>query len=453
MKGRFLLLLLLACATCAHAQSQALDPPMSRDEQKSMEQMQRQYRKEGLPPMTDAEVTELVRQIRAKRLQMTANVMALQQAAAMSQFTPSVGGVGGLASPQPQMAAATSALPAMDQAALTAAITLQNAAAGYVHFEQQREGFSHDGKAMVDVEGSITDFGANSATGAVCYRVNTGLGRSLLKFRNVRSDLPPLLLGQILEQGDTVQFQTVTGTTITGDGVIPTSEGAIIVRGGSMVSFDAAQGAQATALPAGYLVANLQHGDIGATGYLLLERDTDDEDNSANQSPLQRLKQAAGGLKAAIGRGSSDYALFKPATGQLIALNVSATGNKVAYMSNCQRQNALVNKCSNRQLRDSLWDTDGQPNDRHYFWSVDWFNTVHGPLAVARENGTSDITVIRLDSGEKVTAFHRGLGIGYWSVERTENGSARLRASWPFNKRPVIDDIGSVFDADFSTVR
>ncbi|WPU55901.1 hypothetical protein SQW19_16475 [Stenotrophomonas acidaminiphila] len=74
-------------------------------------------------------------------------------------------------------------------------------------------------------------------------------------------------------------------------------------------------------------------------------------------------------------------------------------------------------------------------------------------MAVARENGSREISVVQLETGKKVIAFQRGLGIGFWKVELTEGGSAQLSASWPFIKRPVIKDIGTVFDDSFTTVR
>ncbi|MNN03737.1 hypothetical protein D3C81_1164410 [compost metagenome] len=122
-------------------------------------------------------------------------------------------------------------------------------------------------------------------------------------------------------------------------------------------------------------------------------------------------------------------------------------------MDNCQRVNAVVNKCSSMDRRDSLWNQDGTPNSRHYYWTIYWFSTPQGPMAVGRENVSKEISVYQLDTARKVTAFRRTLGIGYWSAQQTAAGNVQIKASWPFNKQPVIEDAATVFESSFSTIQ
>ncbi|MGE8280050.1 MAG: hypothetical protein ACN6O2_06390 [Stenotrophomonas sp.] len=454
------LAVLLGSAGSVHAQSTAtLDPPLTQQEQKNLEELRRQYRKGGYPAMTPEQEANFITHTRAKVAEMMGNTMAMQQVGSQLQQTrgaaardlaAAVLSRSGLASAE-AAAMPPSAPVVMDARTLATAMSQREGAAAFTQFEPRRDGFLYNGRAFVDASGEIVQYGADSATGNVSYLVQVAPATWQLKYSNVNASLPPMLLGQISSQGGVHTLQTVTGETSSGQNIVPTSKGAMVVRSGSVVGFDGHSGLRATALPEGFGVADLQQGDVSGTGFILLEREA--EEQPASLSPLQRLRQVKDSLKSIVNDDSHDYALFSPATGQTVLLNVSAEGKKATFMDNCRRVNDVVNKCSTMDRRESLWDQDGTRNQRHYYWSAYWFNTASGPVAVARENMSTNISVYQLNTGRKVTAFHRGLGIGVWSVQPRAGGSVQVRASWPFNKQSVIEDVTTVFESGFITIQ
>ena len=66
--------------------------------------------------------------------------------------------------------------------------------------------------------------------------------------------------------------------------------------------------------------------------------------------------------------------------------------------------------------------TDIGRNYGHYYWSVDWYMTPTGPIAVTMENGQKDVFIIDLKSSRKVNAFHRALGISSLDVTQSPTG-------------------------------
>lgn len=459
---KWMLAALLVSAGMAHAQNPApLDPPLTAQEQKTLEQLRVEYRKAGHAALTQEQEVQLIVQMRARLIQMMGNAMAAQQMGEhMSRMEPAdaqrmAAGLVGARLQQgaaPAPAAMPAAVPAsMDAAAMAAAVAERGKSALPTRFEARKEGFLYNGKAFVDTGGEIVQYGADSATGDVAYLVEVAPGLMQLKYNNVNAQLPPLLLGQVTEQGSVYSLQTVSGETSAGQGIVPTSRGAMVLRSGSMVSFDAASGIRAVALPEGFGVAQLQQGDVSGTGFILLERD--EEVTAESDSPLQRLRMAKERMSSLFNDKSHDYVLFSPATGQAVPLNMSAEGKRTSVFGDCKPMNSFLNKCDTMERRVSLWNQDGTRNERHYFWTAYWFNTSVGPIAVARENTSKEISVYQLATGRKVTAFRRTLGIGVWSVQQAANGSIQIRASWPFIKQPVIEDATSVFDEGFNTIQ
>lgn len=455
MKGLVFALLLGSMGVAYGQNIASLDPPLSRQEQKNLEDLRRQYQKAGYAAMTQEQEAQFIVKMRTKMAELMGNAMVAQQMGShLSQMD--AGTARSMATGLPgqrsgNAATTTTALPQVTAKELAAAVTARRASSAFTRFEPRKGGFLYNDRPLADTAGEIVQYGANPATGDVTYLVQVAPTLWQLKYSNVNAQLPPLLLGQVSSQGEVYTLQTVSGETSAGGYVIPTSLGAMVVRRGNLVDFDAVTGLKATALPEGFGVAELQQGDVAGTGFILLEREGDR--SQANASPLLRLRQAKDALTSALKDTSHDYALFSPATGRTVALNVSAGGKKASFMDNCQRMNAVVNKCSSMDRRDSLWNQDGTRNDRHYYWTVYWFSTAEGPLAVARENISKEISVYQLGSDRRVTAFRRTLGIGYWSVEQTVTGSVQIKASWPFNKQPMIDDAATVFDSAFTTIQ
>jgi len=451
--------MLLAVSGLAHADVATLDPPMTKQEIQMLADLELQYKRGGLAPLSAEQKVQVIVKMRAKQAEMLGNALAMQQQgqymANLNSRQAQAMATGMLSQRQGPMAngamGGTPVLPSMDARTVQRTLAEHRKSARFTDFKPRRDGFLYNGKPMVDAAGEIVQYGADGATGDVAYLVQVAPDHWLLKYRNVNSPLEPMLIGQVADNGGTQTLQTVGGETSAGRVVLPTSAGAIVVREATMVNFDLLKGLRATALPEDFAVADLQQGDIAGTGFVLIERNA--PATGTDESPIARLKQAKEGLMSAFKERAYDYALFNPGTGQTVPLNMSLGGKLATFMSDCQRVNAVVNKCSSMARRDSLWDQDGDPNDRHYFWSVYWFNSVHGPVAVARENGSREISVINLQTGQKVTAFRRTLGIGVWSVGPTAAGTVRVKANWPFIKRPEIEDVATVFDPAFTTVQ
>lgn len=440
---KYLLLAALAGIGPCFAQTQALDPPMTREEQAIVEDLHRTEARNGMPPMSDAQVADFIRTYRSKRMEVLAGSMALRgampalEARVRSQAQSKLGGVA-VSTGTPVGAAP--ALPQVPQATLLKQIKAHTEAAKPTTFERRRDGFSFNGQPMLDVQGTITAFGADNQTGNVTYAVQVAPGLALLKFRNVNSDLEPIVLGQISQQGDINTLQTVTGQSASGSAFIPTSRGAVLRREAGLVTYDIERALKATATPEGFLVTDFQNGDIAGTGFVLLER----EQAPANaENPIASLISAGKNLKSAFNDTSVDYLLFNPQSGKTIPLNVSLRGKNILKMSGCKRQNALINKCAEAHTEESIWDTDGRPNSRHYFWAIRWMNTVHGPVAIVQENGSRKLSLINLANGNRHTLFETALGIPEWNIQQTASGSIRAEAVVKL-RRQVIEDIGTV---------
>ena len=169
---------------------------------------------------------------------------------------------------------------------------------------------------------------------------------------------------------------------------------------------------------------------------MLLERiDTTDKAN-----PFARLAAAGKVLSAVLGKETAfDYALFDLKSQQIVPINIPLRGKTVGEATGCRAKNMFVNKCSGRRTWESIWDADGAPNRRHYFWAVNWFVTKHGPIAAVMENGSKEVNVIKLETGERFNAFKRPLGITSFDATPTLDGSLSVQASWMFKKHELAD--------------
>lgn len=83
--------------------------------------------------------------------------------------------------------------------------------------------------------------------------------------------------------------------------------------------------------------------------------------------------------------------------------------------------------------------SDGRSNFLHPYWRVTWVSTVDGPTAIALENGVKSVDVIRLDTDQRETAFHRASGIESFNVVPLPNGSIKMTGAWNFHGHPSQD--------------
>ena len=119
-------------------------------------------------------------------------------------------------------------------------------------------------------------------------------------------------------------------------------------------------------------------------------------------------------------------------------MNIDAIGNDVHEFSGCVPVNGLVNKCSAMHSFESLYTSTGK-NELHYYWRAAWFPTQSGPVAVSLENGVKDILITDLQSGKRVTAFHRTLGISSYEVGQNAEGLIGINAHWSFSDHQIPD--------------
>lgn len=429
----------------------AAAPVLSPQEREVLVEMRKQYARMGLSAMTPEQETQALEQYRQQLARVMGSAMAVQQSAAAlatAGRTQAALPVARSAERSTGMAGVPVTYLRPDQ--LMAQVKAHQQAAAFTHFESSPSGFKAHGVSMVDVEGSIAEYGADAATGNVVYVVKVNQQQSLIKFRNVNASLPPVTFAQVIDDGGMRIFETFDGQRSSGERVVATSTGVMIVRDASLATYHIGETMQAVAVPEGFSLAGMQQGDVSGTGFVLLERNVNLD--PANASMAERLREARNLLTSIVKENAYDYALYNPQTGRTVPLNLSARGKMSLRMSNCERKNSLVNVCEDSTSVESLWDRDGDRNMQHYFWSAYWFNTAQGPMAVVRENTGREIAAYQLQTGERTLVAQRTLGIGVWSVKANATGNISLDMSLAF-KRHRIEDVASVFEPGFEAIR
>lgn len=438
MSRRLMLSICLALATPL-AVAQQIEP--TAEEREMLVELRKQWKANGLGEITPEQEQAMLRQQRELRLRMTTAFGGLrQQAGALAQQAQAAAPDAASLPPTP-----TAASPAVAQAAavtreaLVADAQARMAPGPFVVFSRRPDGFNVDGRPYLDPDGRIVDFGGDGVSGMVVYVVDTGDGSALVKLMNARSGAQPMLLGHLSERGDTVSFRSVAGETAGGLKARPTSRGLVFLRDGSAVTYDWQTGAKAIALPEGFAMAEFQNGDVGGTRHVLLERV-----DSRRVKPDKILTDAVSMFRTVTGQKdkSFDYALFNVDTGSVVPLNISAARNEVHKGYGCNHS-GLGRRCARWETANAIYEQDGRPNYSHYFWSLEWQNTAHGPLATAIENGLREVNVIRLSDGARFNAFDRGMGIQYFTTETLPSGSMKVTAYWAFKGHPV-EDVGTL---------
>lgn len=442
---RFLLLAFFFLTIPTLAQELALDPPLTKQEQQALRDMRKQWKQSGMPAMTSEQETVLIQNMRDMQVQTMGRAMGLRAAVEAGAFsTPPQPEPPPLsAHPVPEAAAPIQAFskePGEGRRAidLLARMEEQSNPPRFTLFERIRDGFKANGKPYFDVDGAIANFGADMSTGHVTYLIDTSNGEALVKHHNINSQHPAFVVGTLRINDERAMFQGADGTTAAGSGVIPTADGLLFTREGSMVRYQIGRPPVAFQVPEEWIIAEYQNGDVSGTRFVLLER--------ANKS-VNSLKSAGDAVGRMFGKRdeSEDYAFFDIQNGSLIALNMNMDYKKVGQGTGCKRQNALVNKCSGWEQWTSIWKPDGSPNTYHYCWALTWQQTRFGPIAVAMENGGREVNIIQLASGERTNAFHRALGIHEFYASPTAAGSIKIRAQVGL-KRQTIEDIAELLE-------
>lgn len=436
---KFLLSLSLG-VSAASAQDLAIDPPLTKDEKRALKDMREQWEDAHMPAMTAEQELAMIKNMRDMQVRMMGQAMGMRRAIESGALQAQVAGAQPREAESPQVQ--ETATPSVTREDLASAYEQRLASTQFTRFERKGDGFLANGRVFIDINGKVKQFGADPMTGRVTYFVDIGNGDLLVKHHNINSDLDPILIGRIALRGDRADFRAVSGETAGGESVVPVSDGLIVTRRESIARYSIGRGAKAFAVPEGFTVAAMQNGDVSGTGYVLIERIPQDDDS------FKEIGKTVGHL---FGKrdDTQDYALLQIETGKTIALFLSDDGKSVGQGTGCVRQNDFVNKCSGWHSWESIWETDGRPNYSHYFWSLTWVQTKFGPLAIAKEDGTREVNVIALDSGERFNAFKRKLGILWFAVEQKEDGGLSLEAQLAF-KRHQINDVGQVLDGSLA---
>ncbi len=296
-------------------------------------------------------------------------------------------------------------------------------------FERHKDGILINNKMYNDFEGSVANFGGNRMTGQFTYAVKNFDGTYTLKYNKANSENGPIKIAKIEKKGNSFNVTTVTGKTLPGSSVTPTSDGFIVGRAGSAFKYTIGKNnVKSITLIDNYRIAKHQNGDVASTDYILLEKA-----KSSKSSMLDSFSSLGNtfGLNKA-----DDYILVNINDGNIIPLDVSVSGKEVAVHSNC-RSKGVYNECDNVSFKDALYDENGFKNNSHYFWTIDWVNTKSGPLAFYKT--TTTVKVVDIKNSKVHTIFSRTLGVNNFSIIEHVDGKVSVEAQLGFSSDKVED--------------
>ena len=119
------------------------------------------------------------------------------------------------------------------------------------------------------------------------------------------------------------------------------------------------------------------------------------------------------------------------------SMDWSTPGNLVSLQFTRGKNEATFDTPAGRITRESIREEDGRPNYSHYYWSINWTNSKHGPRAVAIEKGLQDLNLIDLQTGTKHNVVHRGAGIQRFELVPLSDGDFEIRGGWSFKDHPI----------------
>lgn len=400
---------------------------LSQQEQNALASFRKIYSKQiGREPSPEEE-QKMLESFRSSVLKTSSMLMQMQ---GLSQAGPNV-----LTSEPATPTPSPTESPALTEDALVKKIEALGAGATKVKIEGARDGLKIGGMNYLDPEGQVKSYAFDSITGDITYSIKVG-NEVIFKFMKVGIDNEPVKLASAYQSNTGWQVKTVTGKQLNGDSITPLSRGLLVSRASSTFKYEPGKGVKGIAIPEGWFMAQFQRGNVGATNFIMLERDV----SSEKQGGLGALFGAVKNLGSSVGIGKKeDYALMNMVTGKLYPLNIQVDGKIQSVLSNCRKVNTFVNECATARSFESLYTTSGTRNFGHYYWKAYWYATEAGPIAVTMENGMSDVYISNLDSGKKVSAFNRTLGITSFDAEQKPDGGLSVSANWLFQEH-VIDD-------------
>ncbi len=325
--------------------------------------------------------------------------------------------------------------PTISEAELLAKKANIDSTGGPAIFFRKKDGISINGEIYNDYEGTVANFGGNKLTGEFTYAVRNFDGSFNLKYHRANSTSAPVKIATVYKNGAVFKVRTVTNRTFTGNSVIPTSDGFIVGRSGSAFRYVIGNEQPSDInLLNGYHIAKYQNGDAASTGYILLEKDPRDQNDDVGG-----LMDSFTNLGNTLGLNKVDhYVLVNLDKATPVPLDVNIKGKNIAEHSNCQRQNAAINKCENVEFKESLYTKLGLPNNSHYYWSISWVNTPEGPLAFYRTS--TKVKVVDINNQQVHTLFSRTLGVNQFTLTEHLDGKISIKAKLGFSS-DEIDDV------------
>ncbi len=338
-------------------------------------------------------------------------------------------------------------LPQGAEAGLATIIAGWPQSQGAFSVERFRDGFAMGGERILDPEGRIILYAADSATGNATYMLQGPSGQMTIKLMRFRAGAS-IPIGTASRTEGQWSIETASGVRVAGGRLTLSPTGFIVARDNALFQYIAGEGLHSYGLPETHTLAAHQNGDISATGWLLLEKRKDTNGAGSARSSGSFLGSLRS-LGAAIGlnKADTDYALFQLGTNKTIPIGIALSENQISIMSQCRQKNRWVAICDRADQTESLYTQDGgRPHRAHYFWRVMWFNTPRGPVALIMEDGITKIEAIELATERRATVFERSLGIGDWSASQSQDGRVIVRAELGF-ERGKNEDVASLFAA------
>ena len=328
------------------------------------------------------------------------------------------------------------ALPTTTEQALAQQLEDRAPAQGPFEVEKFRDGFSINKQRILDPEGQITKFAVDDRTGDYAYLVQGLPGQFTVKLARHQVG-QAISVATVVRQGSTWMVETATGQRLNGARLLLHPQGVLIARDSVVFGWTAGKGLQNYSLPETHLLAAHQNGDIGTTGWVLLEKRQETKREEGGVLGGTSLGQLVGSMKRlgsslGINGSDTDYAMYHLASQKLVPLGIAMEEKFVQVASACQQGQRWIPQCDRLDSFESVYNPDGSPNRAHYYWRVSWYRTPAGTVAVSMEDGIRKIEAIRLETGARATVFERTLGIGAWSARQTPDGRVRVQAQLGF---------------------
>ena len=360
--------------------------------------------------MTPQQAAAMLLKFRQMRGNLAANMTMMRMAAS--------------ASASPANGAMSAQQVAGGQAQVTTPVAQLHGYAKPTTFSDSFNGFIVNGRPWVDPAGNIFAltvgdarytsqvFAGNRATGDMTYVIQSGQpNRYLVRTANANAPQSPITIGVLVATTTNGwEFTPPEGNTVAGQAFFMLDDGLLMARGDTVFRYRPGSGFQTIALPPGFALFAYQRGDVGTTHFVAIFRAAD-----GSRTFFHQIKSLAGKSE------ESDLALFNVDTGHIVPLKRTVDDT----------------------LTGKMFDGYGNPVPSYYLWSIYWYATPDGPLAVAFEHSVSDVVAIDLANDHRVTLFTRSLGITEFHASQNPDGTVSVEASWMFKKHEA-PDVGAI---------